>query len=70
MLLLMAIEEKRKKIRRTCHRLLGVPHSTQDYHDQRECTASQGGRDQGGGYSSEKVHKIIMIKENAPPHRW
>ncbi len=23
----MAIEEKRKKFRRTCHRLLGVPHS-------------------------------------------
>ncbi len=25
----MAIEEKRKKIRRTCYRLLGVPHSIQ-----------------------------------------
>jgi hypothetical protein len=28
------------------------------------------GKAQGDGYSSEKVHKIIMIKENAPPHRW
>jgi hypothetical protein len=28
------------------------------------------GRDQGDGYSSEKIHKLIMIKENATPHRW
>ncbi len=29
-----------------------------------------GGRDQGDSYSLDKVHKIIMIKENATPHRW